>query len=613
MSWYPVSGNIMTQWAKDVSPENVWAEYPRPQMVREEWQNLNGLWEYAITPRGAKSPDFSAPMTGFVGLRGQVLVPFPIESALSGVKRGLKPDEWLWYRRTFAAPESWRGRRVLLHFGAVDWQTRAFINNQPVGEHVGGYLPFWFDVTDALRAGGNELIVQVWDPTDNHWQQRGKQTKNPRTIWYTAVSGIWQTVWLEPVPQTYVAGLKITPDVDAGEVRVKTNLVGPGAGSGGVGVRVYEAGVLIAESETEDASAEVTVPIPDPKLWSPDSPHLYDLEVITGAERVRSYFGMRKFSVAGGRLCLNNEPLFQFGPLDQGYWPDGLYTPPTDEAMRRDVELVKRLGCNMLRKHVKVEPARYYYYCDQIGLIVWQDMPNGGANVDEAGLFILTSLGFTPRDHNYRRAGRADAASREDFRRELRELVDHLHNFACIGMWVPFNESWGQFDANAVSEWLGEADPSRPVDHASGWFDQGGGDCRSLHIYFKKLKPVVEKRRLATKGTKAYKGKAKAQRATVLSEFGGYSLKVDGYLWNASAEFGYKKFTTREALTEAYVALIEDELKPWIDAGLSAAIYTQTTDVEIEVNGYVTYDRAVEKMDFARVHEAHKMLLVVKS
>jgi beta-galactosidase/beta-glucuronidase len=592
-------------------------------MTRPDWLNLNGLWGYSIVPKDQLIES---------DMRGKILVPFPVESALSGVKRPLRTGDRLWYQRTFTVPAAWRGRRVLLHFGAVDWEADVFVNRQPVGEHVGGYLPFYFDITDALVDGKNDLLVSVWDPTDDHWQQRGKQTDRPRTIWYTAVSGIWQTVWLEPVPEAYIAGLKITPDVDAGTVRVKTMLAGPRTGSGVVGVRVYDAGVLVAEAETENAAAEITVRIPDPKLWSPDSPHLYDLEVTAGEDKVGSYFGMRKFSAAGGRLCLNNQPLFQFGPLDQGYWPDGLYTPPTDEAMRRDVELVKGLGCNMLRKHVKVEPARYYYHCDRAGLIVWQDMPNGGAVADEARLFLLNLFGFSPRDRNYRRAGRADPASRDDFRRELREMVDHLHNFACIGMWVPFNEAWGQFDARAAADWLREYDPSRPVDHASGWFDQGGGDCKSLHVYFQKLKPVIEKGKdsLNTKGTTpkergqaVHEGKerglfssfvnrgvlrVKKFRATVLSEFGGYILKVDGHLWDPDADFGFRKFPASEALTEAYIALIEGELKPWVDRGLSAAVYTQTTDVEVEVNGYVTYDRAVEKMDFGKVREAHKRL-----
>jgi beta-galactosidase/beta-glucuronidase len=586
MTWHPVPGNIMTRWAKDVSPENVWHEYPRPQMKRPEWLNLNGLWDYWITEKTQNEKR---------KLEGEILVPFPIESALSGVKHPLGTGELLWYRRAFSIPEAWRGKRVLLHFGAVDWMTKVFVNNQLVGEHVGGYLPFWFDITDYLAEGDvqNELLVSVWDPTDTHWQQRSKQVLKPKSIWYTAISGIWQTVWLEPVPLAYISGLKITPDVDTGMVRVKTNLIGTGTGSGVVRVRVYEAGVSVAEGETENAAAEIVVPIPNPKLWSPNSPHLYYLEVTAGEDRVSSYFGMRKFSVEGGRLCLNGDSLFQFGPLDQGYWPDGLYTPPTDEAMRRDIELVKGLGFNMLRKHVKVEPARYYYYCDRIGLIVWQDMPNGSKAVDDKTSTLTMIFGSRRRDRNYRYAGREEAASREDFSRELQEMADHLHNFTCIGMWVPFNEGWGQFDAKETARWLRNYDPTRPVDHASGWFDQGGGDCKSLHMYKAKL-PVVKPER---------------RRAIVLSEFGSYSLKVDGHLWNPDTEYGYKKVTTPQALTDAYLELLNTQVKPCIDAGLSAAIYTQTTDVEIEVNGFVTYDREVEKMDFTKIRLAHKELI----
>jgi beta-galactosidase/beta-glucuronidase len=586
MTWQPVPGNIMTRWAKGVSPDNVWQEYPRPQMTRPDWLNLNGLWDFWITERTDNTKR---------RLEGKILVPFPIESALSGVKHPLEAGELLCYRRVFSIPEAWRGKRILLHFEAVDWETKVFINNHLVGEHAGGYLPFWFDITDYLAVGEaqTELTVSVWDPTDTHWQPRGKQVLNPKSIWYSAVSGIWQTVWLEPVPQAYISGVKITPDVDAGTVSVKMNLVGPGTGSGVLCVRVYEAGVLVAEGETENVAAEITVPIPNPKLWSPGSPTLYDLEVTAGEDRVGSYFGMRKFSMEGGRLCLNNVSLFQFGPLDQGYWPDGLYTPPTDEAMRIDIEMVKGMGFNMLRKHVKVEPARYYYYCDRIGLIVWQDMPNGSKAVGEVASTLTMIFGSHQRDRSYRFSGREDTASRQDFRRELQEMVDHLHNFACVGMWVPFNEGWGQFDADETAQWLRNYDPTRPVDHASGWFDQGGGDCRSLHVYKMKL-PVVKPER---------------KRAIVLSEFGGYSLKVDGHVWNPDAEFGYKKFTTHQTLTNAYLDLLNTQLKPWIDAGLSAAIYTQTTDVEVEVNGFVTYDREVEKMDFTKIRQLHKELI----
>jgi beta-galactosidase/beta-glucuronidase len=553
-------------------------------MRRKDWLNLNGLWQYKIVPKK---------QTKVTEFNGQILVPFPIESALSGVKCPLLSDEQLWYRRIFSIPPGWRGKRVLLHFGAVDWESRVFVNSQPVGEHVGGYLPFWFDITDMLVHGTNELILSVWDPTDTHWQQRGKQVLKPKTIWYKAVSGIWQTVWLEPVPQTYVSSLKITPDIDAGIVSIKVNLAGNQTVGRLLQIKVRDAGVLINSVETNLPELEFRVPIPAQKLWSPDLPHLYDLEISSGEDKVGSYFGMRKFSVENGRLCLNNRQLFQFGPLDQGYWPDGLYTPPTDEAMLRDIELVKRLGCNMLRKHVKVEPARYYYYCDKLGLIVWQDMPNGGAAVNEMHMFLINTIGLRYKDRNFRRVGRAEAVSREDYQRELHEMVDHLYNFACIGMWVPFNEGWGQFNAKAVADWLKGYDPTRPVDHASGWFDQHGGDCNSLHIYFRKLK-----------GKRAGK-----KRATVLSEFGAYSLKMNGHLWNPSAEFGYKKFATPEILTKAYLDLIETELKPWVATGLSAAVYTQTADVEDEVNGYVTYDRKTEKMDFMKVRAAHRGLI----
>ena len=583
MNWQPVPGHIMTRWAKNVSPENAWQEYPRPQMRRNDWLNLNGLWKYGIAPI---EQDYSDLVTG------EILVPFPIESALSGVGRSLEPDERLFYRNAFSIPSAWAGMRVLLHFEGVDWEATVWVNGQRMGIHRGGYIPFQYDITDVIKGKENELVVAVWDPTDTAWQQRGKQVLKPKTIWYTASSGIWQTVWLEPVPQNYIHGLKITPDVDTETVSVKVNLFGKQTGAGGVRVRVRDAGGLVAVIEAEGAEEEIKVPITNPKLWNPDSPQLYDLEVEMGEDKVGSYFGMRKFSVEGGRLCLNNRPLFQFGPLDQGFWPDGLYTPPTDEAMRQDIELVKGLGCNMLRKHVKVEPARYYYYCDKLGLIVWQDMPNGGAEADEVRLFLINQVGLPHHDRNYRRSGRAEAASRDDFHRELSEMVDHLHNFACIGMWVPFNEAWGQFDAKSMADWLKVYDPTRPVDHTSGWFDQGGGDCKSLHVYFRKLKVK----------------KTEKVRATVLSEFGGYSLKVGGHLWDPSADFGFKKYATPEALTDAYINLLENELKPWVDAGLSAAVYTQTTDVEIEVNGYVSYDREVEKMDFERVRTAHRGL-----
>jgi beta-galactosidase/beta-glucuronidase len=590
-TWQPVPGHLMTRWTKELRPENAWQEYPRPQMTRSEWLNLNGLWDYAIV---------SVDIEMVENYTGKILVPFPIESALSGVKRTLQPDERLFYRRNFSLPAAWYGQRILLHFGAVDWQATVWINGNRLGMHQGGYLPFQFELTQYLKEGENELVVAVWDPTDTHWQQRGKQVLSPKSIWYTQVSGIWQTVWLEPVQETYISRLKITPDIDAQTVQVEISMAGncdlPCVGR----VQVHKSGSLVSEAVVETSARKINLPIPEPKLWSPDSPHLYDLVVEMGNDQVESYFGMRKFSLGRDiqgrmRLCLNNQPLFQFGPLDQGYWPDGLYTPPSATAMRFDLEQIKGLGCNMLRKHVKVEPALYYYNCDRLGLIVWQDMMSGGNAVGDATSLLAILFGSRRRDRNYRYAGRDEVDSRADYQRELAEMVDHLGNFACIGVWVPFNEGWGQFDAKATASWLTTYDPTRLVDHASGWFDQGGGDCKSLHVYFKKLP----------------KDKPERQRALVLSEFGGYALNLKEHAWNSGVEFGYSKYASVEALTEAYVSLIEDQLQPWIAGGLSAAIYTQTTDVEIEVNGYVTYDREVEKMDFVRLRQVHQELLKV--
>ncbi|MCJ7702543.1 MAG: hypothetical protein MUO62_13250, partial [Anaerolineales bacterium] len=361
-----------------------------------------------------------------------------------------------------------------------------------------------------------------------------------------------------------------------------------------------------------DPGETLTMPIPNPTLWSPEHPHLYDLQVEVfhqgvRVDQVNSYFGMRKFSLGVDdlgrtRLCLNNKPLFQYGPLDQGYWPDGLHTPPSEEAMRSDVEFCKQMGFNMLRKHIKVEPARYYYDCDRLGIIVWQDMVNGGKPVGSLLSFLAIMFNCLRRSDTrfYWRAGRGRRASRRDYYREFKEMVDHLHNFACIGMWVPFNEAWGQFEAAKVAAWLKEYDPTRPVDHASGWFDQGGGDVRSIHTYFKALKPEASHQPPA--------GSQDLGRGVILSEFGGYTLQLEGHIWNPETVFGYSKYDSPQALTEAYIDLIETQLKPWIKMGLSGAVYTQTSDVEIEVNGYLTYDRAVVKMDTERLAELHKSL-----
>lgn len=595
--WQPVPGHLMTRWTAEVSPQNAWRLYPRPQMTRPDWVNLNGLWDYAIGPQKAPQP----------ASQGQILVPYPLESALSGVKRTLKPDERLWYHRTFQVPDAWQGKRVLLHFGAVDWETQVWVNEQVVGTHRGGYLPFWFDITEHLQPGDNQLVVAVWDPTDSSWIARGKQVLKPGSIWYTGISGIWQTVWLEPVPHTYISSLKITPDIDSEILEIQVSLAGPAEGHQIIATATHgwdQVGVISGRpGET------MRMPIPAPILWDPDNPHLYDLQVeVYHRERkvdgVESYFGMRKFSLetdAKGRqrFCLNHKPLFQYGPLDQGYWPDGLYTPPSEAAMCYDLAFIKEIGCNMVRKHIKVEPARYYYECDRMGLIVWQDMVNGGKSIGPVLSYLAIMFNKLRRADNflYWRAGRARRKSRQDYYSELQEMVDHLHNFPCIGMWVPFNEAWGQFDAKKVAAWLRDYDPTRLVDHASGWFDQGGGDFRSIHTYFKALKPENPER----------------QRGVILSEFGGYALKLPGHLWNPQSEFGYRKYNTSQELTEAYLDLLHTQLTPWIHQGLSGAVYTQTTDVEIEINGYLTYDRAVVKMDLERLKEAHANLMQASS
>lgn len=573
-SWHPISGQISTRWAREVDPDAPLPEYPRPQMVRGDWINLNGLWSCAVT-RG------EAP-TGYEGL---ILVPFPIESSLSGVDRALLPQETLWYRRTFEIPSEWAGKRVLLHFGAVDWKAVVTLNGRRVGDHHGGYLPFSFDLTPLLREGDNELIVQVQDPTDTSSQARGKQTLKPGGILYTAVSGIWQTVWLEPVPELHIESVTATPDVNAEtvSVQVTTTAATP------VSISVRDGNRVVAEASGL-AGTPVVLDIPGARPWSPDDPHLYDFDVeIPSGDAVSSYFGMRSFGIATDenghpRLTLNGRVLFQYGVLDQGYWPDGLYTAPTDDALRSDVELARHLGCNMIRKHMKVEPLRWYYHCDRLGMIVWQDMPSGGDTRNQTWLGFLAIAGVHLRDdtpESRRRLGRESEEARRGFESELHQMVEHLRGETCIAGWVPFNEGWGQFEANAVAERVKRRDPYRLVSHASGWHDQGGGDVASVHRYVLRLRSPRR-----TRG-----------RCFVMAEFGGYSLLVESHIWRFKKGFIYRLFRSRARLLEAYEALINQQLKPLVSRGLSAAVYTQLTDVEQETNGLVTYDREVVKFD----------------
>ena len=577
--WQPAAGPLMTRWAAEVDSGNAHPEYPRPQMVRDEWLNLNGLWEYAIRPR-----EESLPAT----FDGQILVPFAVESALSGVMQRVGEDNRLWYRRHFESTDISEGNRALLHFGAVDWHATVWVNGVHVGEHKGGYTPFTLDVTDALVDDGEEeIVVGVWDPTNAGLQPRGKQVSEPRGIWYTPVTGIWQTVWFESVPSSSIASLVITPDIDADVLQVRAMVRGPdGMDMAGSGLEVRaEAldGDRVVASASGGAGDEIDLEIADAKLWSPDSPFLYDLKVELQrdgetVDAVSSYFGMRKIALGKdesgiNRLVLNNEPLFQYGTLDQGWWPDGLYTAPTDAALRSDVEVLKQLGFNMTRKHVKVEPARWYYHCDQLGLLVWQDMPNGDGHIGR-------------EDPDLERS----EESASNYMRELGEVIDLLRNQPSIVVWVPFNEGWGQFNTDGIMDWVREYDSSRLVDGPSGWTDRGSGDIYDIHAY---PGPAMPERESA--------------RAVVLGEFGGLGLPVEGHLWRDQDNWGYETFETREELQAAYNALI-DELLPMVEAGLAAAIYTQTTDVEIEVNGLMTYDRAIVKFDIEQMARTNRRL-----
>ena len=568
--WKPAEGRLLTRWAKDVTPDNVLPEHPRPQMVRPDWLNLNGLWDYAITPaERAEVP---------TAHDGQILVPFCVESALSGVQKAVGPGQALWYQRTFEIPADWRGRRVLLHFGAVDWTAHIWVNGQHLGSHQGGYDAFSFDVTNALTPSGPQtLVVKVTDPTDQNWQPRGKQVLEPKGIWYTAVTGIWQTVWLEPVPEQHIRTLSITPNVDRSEVLVAAEAPDDGR----THVDVLEDGRVIASGEAAAGQA-AAIQIPSPKLWSPDSPHLYDLKVslLDGdaeVDAVQSYFGMRKIALGQyngyTRLMLNDKPLFQFGPLDQGWWPDGLYTAPTDDALRYDVEVLKKLGMNMLRKHVKVEPDRLYYHCDRLGLLVWQDMPSGDKYIGGD-------------DPDIKR----EPASAANFEREFRAMIDGLRNHPSIVMWVVYNEGWGQWDTKRMAEWTRTYDRTRLVDSVSGWADRGVGDVIDVHSYpGPGMRPAEE------------------HRASVLGEFGGLGWPVEGHLWWNKKNWGYRTYTSQAELQENYLSVVR-RLLPLIGQGLSAAVYTQTSDVEGEVNGLMTYDREVLKYDAATLAGLHRQL-----
>ena len=577
--WKPAGDKIKTSWGEQLDPKNVLPEYPRPIMERSDWKNLNGLWKYAITPKGTPAP---------AAYQGDILVPFAVESSLSGVGKMINEKEELWYQRTFDVPSAWRGKQILLHFGAVDWKAEVWVNDVKVGEHTGGFTSFYFDITSVLNKGNNDLVVKVWDPSDRGEQPRGKQIANPHGIWYTPVTGIWQTVWLEPVATQYITNLKTTPDIDNNSVKVEVAANTTSADK--VEVKVFDGKNLVAKGAAlNGVPVELAMPA-NAKLWSPDSPFLYNMEVTLykdgkAIDQVKSYTAMRKYSIRKGqngitRLQLNNKDYFQFGPLDQGWWPDGLYTAPTDEALVYDLKKTKDFGYNMVRKHVKVEPARWYTHCDQLGLIVWQDMPNGGPSPQ-----------WQARNYFNGREVIRSAASEANYRKEWKEIIDCLYSYPSIAVWVPFNEAWGQFKTPEIVAWTKEYDPSRLVNPASGGNHYTCGDILDLHHYPGPNMFLYDPR-----------------RATVLGEYGGIGLVVEGNTWvNDKKNWGYVKFNTSDEVTNEYIKYGKHLLE-LIQKGFSAAVYTQTTDVEGEINGLMTYDRKVIKMNEAKVREINQQI-----
>lgn len=601
----------MTRWGENVYRDEApaWQEYPRPQMQREDWQCLNGMWDYAVSGRETETMPEA---------EGKIRVPFCIESVLSGVERPLQPEEKLWYRRTFSLPQEWEGSRILLHFGAVDWQARVFVNGTKVTEHCGGYTPFSADITDTLQPGDNELVVAVTDPTDAKGQPRGKQSLDPQVIFYTAVSGIWQTVWMEPVPARYITGVEIIPDLKNEGIDLQVKVSDDTHVPVSVEICDEEGEVMLCQ---ECLSTEkVFCRIPQMHLWTPETPCLYTLRVSFAEDEdcVISYFAMRTVEISQGKngtplITLNGKPCFQIGLLDQGYWPDGLYTCPSEEAMEEELRAVKELGFNMLRKHVKVEPARWYYLCDRLGILVWQDMVSGGKplatleQMMELGKDMALDLGTRDDEEESYRLIVRDAADRENFERELAEMIEALKGFPCICVWVLFNESWGQFDSTRLTEVIRALDPTRPVDANSGWIDQGNGDIRSYHTYAPTiaLPPEVgdetdgeEKGQIHSRqtGDREAGDEAGDGRAWAISECGGFTYTVPGHEWK-KGEFGYTRSGSLEEYRTAYRTFMEQEVPKIRDHGGSAVIYTQLTDVEGEMNGLFTYDRAVRKVE----------------
>ena len=580
--WKPAGDKIKSKWAEQVNPDKPLNEYPRPIMERADWKNLNGLWEYSIEEKGKAKPQ---------NFDGEILVPFAVESSLSGVQKTVGPENELWYNTTFTVPGDWKNKHIKLNFGAVDWQADVWINDVKLGSHSGGYEPFSFDITPFLNKGGKQkLTVKVWDPSDEGPQPRGKQVKDPKGIWYTPVTGIWQTVWLEPVAEKSIENLRFVPDIDNNTVKVSVE--GSNSSYGDmIEVVVYDGNKEISTTKSS-MDQEFNIHVDNPKLWSPDSPFLYrtTVKLISDGkvhDKVKSYFAMRKISSKRDengivRMQLNNEDIFQYGPLDQGWWPDGLYTAPTDQALKYDIVRTIELGFNMIRKHVKVEPARWYTHCDELGILVWQDMPNGGRGPG------WQSKNFFKGSEDQR-----SDRSKNIYKKEWKGIMDHLYSYPSIVVWVPFNEAWGQFNTVEVTEWTKNYDPSRLVNSASGGNHFHTGDILDLHNYPDPNLYLYD-----------------AERVTVLGEYGGIGLPLEDHLWKTNNNWGYVQFKNSDEVTDEYVKFAM-KLKNLVKSGFSAAVYTQTTDVEGEVNGLMTYDRKVDKVDVARVRKANEEVIGV--
>ena len=591
--WAPAGDRIKTKWAEEVSPANVHPEYPRPQMVRPDWKSLNGLWDYAITPKSEACPK---------AFDGKILVPFAVESSLSGVGRSFTADDALWYSTTFTVPSAWKGRRLMLNFDAVDWRADVYVNDIQIGFHTGGYTHFSFDVTPYLKAGANSLVVKVQDATDNDFQPRGKQVSNPRGIWYTPVSGIWQSVWIEPVAPAHVTDYNVVSNIKTKSIDVQVSTAGTQEGDvvkvslldGKVGYSTESksGGATVAEGLTVPGGT-VTLNVKNPHLWSPENPYLYglDIQVLRNGkviDKVAAYTAMREIAVfqknSNTKLMgLNGEALFQLGPLDQGWWPDGLYTAPTDEALKYDIQKTKDFGFNMIRKHIKVEPDRWFYYCDQLGMLVWQDMPSFSDN--RGGKWGMYYYG-EGRDFP------ATAEAKANYYKEWTEIMNQVKKFQCIVVWVPFNEAWSQFDTKDVVAYTKKLDPTRLVNQSSGGsWEEGVGDILDNHHYPYPAMRMWDKNMI-----------------NVLGEYGGIGLPIEGHLWQADKNWGYVQYKNGDEVLAEYTSFAE-QLKQIIKQGCCAAVYTQTTDVEIEVNGLMTYDRKVIKMDEKKLRAVNEGII----